>query len=140
MAGCRPSFFFLRSASLRNRPPGYVLGNEVLLFQCLLLLREFDVLILFHPVRLVRRSVRFVVKIWDSLQALHSHYLSCHAVRDNRLTTRQSFQCSRCSGVFGSEGGLHRHVCSSGDKLLEARQVGTVVATVGRAPPLYIGS
>ena len=58
-----------------------------------------------------------------SLQALHSHYLSCHAVRDNRLTTRPSFQCSRCSGIFGSAGGLHRHVCSSGDKLLEARQV-----------------
>ena len=70
-----------------------------------------------------------------SLQALHSHYLSCHAVRDNRLTTRPSFQCSRCSGIFGSAGGLHRHVCSSGDKLLEARQVGAVAATVGRPPP-----
>ena len=75
-----------------------------------------------------------------SLQALHSHYLSCHVVRDNRLTTRPSFQCSRCSGIFGSAGGLHRHVCSSGDKLLEARQVGAVTATVGRPPPLYIGS
>ena len=69
-----------------------------------------------------------------SLQALHSHYLSCHAVRDNRLTTRPSFQCSRCSGIFGSTGGLQRHVCSSGDKLLEARQVGAVAATVGRPP------
>ena len=29
-----------------------------------------------------------------SHQALHSHYLSCHAVRDNRLTTRPSFQCT----------------------------------------------
>ena len=72
-----------------------------------------------------------------SLQALHSHYLSCHAVRDNRLTTRPSFQCSRCSGIFGSAGGLHRHVCSSGDKLLEARQVGAVAATVGRPPPVH---
>ena len=48
-------------------------------------------------------------------------------------------QCSRCSGVFGSAGGLHRHVCSesSGDKLLEARQVGVVAATVGRPPPVH---
>ena len=72
-----------------------------------------------------------------SLQELHSHYLSCHAVRDNRLTTRPSFQCSRCSGTFGSAGGLHRQVCSSGDKLLEARQVGKVAATVGRPPPVH---
>ena len=55
--------FFL-NASPRNRPLGSVLGKEVLLFQCLPP-REFDVLILFHPVRLVRRFVRSVVKIWD---------------------------------------------------------------------------
>ena len=39
--------------------------------------------------------------------------------------------------MFGSAGGLHRHVCSSGDKLLEARQVGTMAATVGRPPPVH---
>ena len=32
---------------------------------------------------------------------------------------------------------MHRHVCSSGDKLLEARQVGAVAATVGRPPPVH---
>ena len=29
------------------------------------------------------------------------------------------------------------HVCSSGDKLLEARQVGAVAASVGRPPPAH---
>ena len=72
-----------------------------------------------------------------SLPALNSHYLSCHAVRDNGLATWTSFLCSRCSGVFGSAGGLHRHVCSSGDKLLEARQAGVVAASAGRPPPVH---
>ena len=110
-------------------------GKEVLLFQRLLL-SEFDILILFRPGRLVQRFVRSVVKIWDPSR-LCILILPCHAVRDNRLTTRPSFQRSRCSGVFRSAGGLHRHVCSSGDKLLEARQIGTVAATVGRPPPVH---
>ena len=54
--------FFLRSDSLRNRPPGSGLGRKVPLFQCLPP-REFGVLILFHLVLLVRRFVRFVARI-----------------------------------------------------------------------------
>ena len=139
MAGSRSSIFFLRGASLRNGPPGSVLGKEALLFQCLPL-REFDVLNQNDSVP-PRPSGPTVCPVCREdlgfLQELHSHYLSCHAVRDNRLTTRPFFQCSHCSGVFGSAGGLRRHVCSSGDKLLEARQVGTVAATIGRPPPVH---
>ena len=135
MAGCRSSFF-LRSVFPRSSPPGPVFGREVLFFQCLPLkrVRRFDSV----PPRPPGPTVCPVCREdLGSLQALHSHYLSCHAVRDNRLTTRPSFQCSRCFGISGSAGGLHRHVCSSGDKLLEARQVGAVAATVGQPPPVH---
>ena len=70
-----------------------------------------------------------------SIAALGAHYNSFHAIRDNRLVTKPSFQCSRCELVFQSKWRLRSHSCSSGDKLLSVKQVGSIAATVRKPQP-----
>ena len=64
-----------------------------------------------------------------SVAALGAHYASYHAVRDDRLVTKPSFQCSRCDLIFQSKWRLRTHSCSSGDKLLTTRTIGQIAAT-----------
>ena len=66
-----------------------------------------------------------------SVAALGAHYAyaSFHAVRDDRLVTKPSFQCSRCDSVFHSKWRLRTHSCSSGDRLLTTRTIGQIAAT-----------
>ena len=70
-----------------------------------------------------------------SVAALGAHYNSFHAIRDNRLVTKPSFQCSRCELVFHSKWRLRNHSCSSGDKLLSVKQVGSIASTVRKPQP-----
>ena len=70
-----------------------------------------------------------------SVAALGAHYNSFHAVRDSRLVTKLSFECSRCELVFHSKWRLRSHSCSSGDKLLSVRQVGSIASTVRKPQP-----
>ena len=70
-----------------------------------------------------------------SVAALGAHYNSFHAIRDNRLVTKPSFQCSRCELVFQSKWRLRNHSCSSGDKLLSVKQVGSIASTVRKPQP-----
>ena len=72
-----------------------------------------------------------------SVSALGARYLSFHAVRDSRLVTRPSLQCSRCSLVFSSQGRLRSRACSSGDRLLKATSVGAVASSAQRPQPLH---
>ena len=70
-----------------------------------------------------------------SVAALGAHYNSFHAIDDNRLLTKPSFQCSRCDLVFHSKWRLKNHSCSSRDKLLIVRTVGSIVSTVRKPQP-----
>ena len=70
-----------------------------------------------------------------SVAALGAHYKTFHAIRDNRLVTKPSFQCSRCELLFHSKSRVRNHSCSSGDKLLSARQVGFIAPTVRKPQP-----
>ena len=49
--------------------------------------------------------------------------------------TKPSFQCSRCDLVFQSKWRLRNHSCSSGDKLLSVKQVGSIASTVRKPQP-----
>ena len=70
-----------------------------------------------------------------SVAALGAHYNSFHAIRDSRLVTKPSFQCSRCDLVFQSKWRLRNHSCSSGDKLLSVRQIGSIASTARKPQP-----
>ena len=72
-----------------------------------------------------------------SVAALGAHYASYHAVRDDRLVTKPSFQCSRCDLIFQSKWRLRTHSCSSGDKLLTTRTIGQIAATVRKPQPTH---
>ena len=72
-----------------------------------------------------------------SVAALGAHYASYHAVRDDRLVTKPSFQCSRCDSIFHSKWRLRTHSCSSGDKLLTTRTIGQIAATAKKPQPTH---
>ena len=71
-----------------------------------------------------------------SVADLGAHYNSFHAIRDNRLVTKPSFQCSRCELVFHSKWRLRSHSCSSGNKLLSVKQVGSIASTAPKPQPV----
>ena len=74
-----------------------------------------------------------------SVTALGAFYASFHAVRDDRLVTKSSFQCSRCDSVFHSKTKwrLRTHSCSSGDKLLTTRTIGQIAAAARKPQPTH---
>ena len=67
-----------------------------------------------------------------SVAALGAHHNSFHAIRDNRLVTKPSFQCSRFDLVFHSKWRLRNHSCSRGDKLLSAETIVAIASNVRR--------
>ena len=70
-----------------------------------------------------------------SVAALGAHNNSFHTIRGNRLVTKPSFQCSQCELACQSKWRLRNHSCSSGDKLLTARPVGSTASTAKKRQP-----